>query len=93
MPVPSPSPPVSLPTPKSKVFVVHGHDLGVLTEVENFVLKANRKPVVLKNVSRPGRNLLDELLEHSKGISFAIVILSENDVGRAMEEKILPLGQ
>ena len=85
-PIPSPSPVNSLPPTKSRVFIVHGHNLGILAEVEAFVLKANKRPIVLKDQSRPGKNLLDELIQHSKGVQFAIVILSADDVARAEGE-------
>lgn len=76
-----PLPPLPPTTPR-RVFIVHGHDRGVLAEIEAFVLKAKWKPVVLKDQSSPGENLLDELVKHSRGVSFAIVILSADDVGR-----------
>ncbi|MFH1141864.1 MAG: nucleotide-binding protein [Chloroflexota bacterium] len=85
-PIPSPTPGISLPPTKPRVFIVHGHNLGILAQVEVFVLKANRKSVVLKDQSRPGKTLLDELVQLSRGVQFAIVILSADDVGRGKNE-------
>ena len=72
------------PPAKAKVFIVHGHDLGVLAEVEAFVLKANKTPVVLKG--QPGENLLDELGKKTKGVQFAIVTATGDDVGASKKK-------
>lgn len=84
--IPRPFPDIPLPPTRGSVFIVHGHNLGILAEVEAFVLKANKKPVVLKDQSRPGKTLLDELVQHSRGVQFAMVILSADDVGRGKNE-------
>lgn len=49
-------------------------------------MKANKKPVVLKDRSHPGKTLLDELVRYSRGVQFAIVILSADDLGRGKNE-------
>ena len=75
-------PKLTLAPIKRRVFIVHGHNNERLTEVENFVHKANWTPVVLKNVSQSGANLIDELVNHSKNISLAIIIVTGDDVAR-----------
>lgn len=84
--IPNPLPDIPLPPTRRGVFIVHGRNLGILAEVEAFVLKANKKPVVLKDQSRPGKTLLDEMVQHSRGVQFAVVILSADDVGRGKNE-------
>lgn len=84
---PHESPPSrSLIATKSKVFVVHGHNRSIKTEVENFVLRSNRDPVVLSDRSQPGENLIDELHQKSKDVKLAIVVATADDVGRGTNE-------
>ena len=37
----------------------------------------------MKDASSPTENLLDELIKHTKGVRFAIVIITADDIGRA----------
>ena len=70
---------------KPKFFIVHGHHRGARTEVELFVHQAKKTPVVLKDESQPGEDLLDELAKKTEDVSFAIVIMTADDVGASKE--------
>ena len=71
--------------PKS-VFVVHGHDDGLLTEVIEFIANINITPIVLKNVEGATKSLLDRFFEVGGSARFAIVLLSADDFGASRSQ-------
>lgn len=85
-----------------KIFVVHGHDNSLLTEVNLFLRKLNLEPVILHEQASRGRTIIEKIERHSN-VKFAIVLLTGDDVGkkndpdetlkpRARQNVILELG-
>lgn len=84
------------------IFLVHGHDTGRRETVRRFVEKATeREVVVLSEQPNGGKDLLGKLLTHARQASFAIILLTPDDVGgiangtlncRARQNVIFELG-
>ena len=74
-------------TTGSEVFIVHGHDHGakdtIAREVENLGLTA----VILHEQPNRGRTIIEKLEELAKSASFAIVLLTPDDLG-ALKDRI-----
>jgi len=68
-----------------KVFVVHGHDEGMLNEVARFIEHLGLKPIILKEQASEGKTL-PEKLESNQDIGYAIVLLTPDDTGKAKTE-------
>lgn len=66
----------------SKVFIVHGHDKMMLNAIESFVNRIGLDAVVLAEEANRGRTLIEKFEEHGD-VSFAVVLLSPDDVGRS----------
>ncbi|MEN6517899.1 MAG: nucleotide-binding protein [Methanospirillum sp.] len=68
------------------VFLVHGHDNGMKETVARFLEKLNLKVMILHERPSEGRTIIEKLEAQSKGVGFAVVLLTQDDVGRAAEE-------
>ena len=91
----------ALPIYKPKIFIVHGRDPLIKTEVARFLTKINLEPVILHERPNGGRTLIAKFQEESADIQFAIVLMTPDDVGglvsasqqpRARQNVIFELG-
>jgi predicted nucleotide-binding protein len=82
---------VALATPKAarhkmnRLFLVHGHDHPMLHEIEAFVRRIGLEPVVLMEEASRGDTVIEKV-ERYADVPFAIVLLSPDDVGRAVSD-------
>lgn len=79
-------------TDSSKVFVVHGRDVGAKSEVARFLERLQLQPVILHEQANEGKTLIEKFEAHSKETGYALIILSPDDLGSATDEqdKALP---
>jgi predicted nucleotide-binding protein len=80
----APVPPATA-KPKSKVFVVHGHDSVAREQLELVLHKLGLDPYVLANTSGGGLTIIEALESHIGGSAeaakFGIVLMTPDDVG------------
>lgn len=85
-----------------KVFIVHGHEPGVLNTVARFIEKLGLEPVILHEQPNENRTVIEKLEDHSEA-DFAIVLFTPDDIGhpakhpekakpRARQNVVLELG-
>lgn len=67
--------------PSSRVFVVHGHDEAIRDAVARFLEKLGLEPVILHEHPDQGRTIIEKFTDHAD-VSFAVVLLTADDVGR-----------
>lgn len=70
----------------NKVFIVHGHDNNTRNEAELLVKQLGFEPVVLFKKPNMGDTIIEKLLRESSEVSFAIVLYTKCDEGKAIEE-------
>lgn len=70
----------------NKVFIVHGHDSNTRNEAELLVKQLGFEPVVLFKQPNMGDTIIEKLLRESSEASFAIVLYTKCDEGKAIEE-------
>jgi predicted nucleotide-binding protein len=74
-------------TPKEmwsrRIFVVHGHDVALRSEVTRFLERLDLTPVVLHDLADRGRTLFAKLRDELSDVGFGIVLLTPDDLGRA----------
>jgi predicted nucleotide-binding protein len=75
-------------TSNNKVFVVHGHNDEVKLNVVRTLEKLGIEPIILHEKGNE-KNTLIELIENNSDVAFAIVLLSDDDVGKAQKDKEL----
>jgi predicted nucleotide-binding protein len=73
---------------ESKVFIVHGHDSGLLHSVARFINSFNIEPIILQEQTGNGQTIIEKL-EINSDVNFAIVLLTPDDLGKAMSGKEL----
>lgn len=90
-------------TMTKKVFVVHGHDDLAKIDVARLLERLKLEPVILHEQPDMGRTIIEKFTDHAAETSFAIVLLTPDDVGypkskpddrkeRARQNVILELG-
>ena len=89
------------PFDSKEVFIVHGHNEGARSQLKSLLAALGLQPIVLSEQTHRGRTIIEELEHHSKTCSFAIVLLTPDDVvgdhsqkpiWRARQNVILELG-
>jgi len=65
-----------------KVFVVHGHDDAAREMVARFLQQIGFAPIILFEQANQGRTVIEKVEKHGD-VSFAVVLLTPDDVGRA----------
>jgi predicted nucleotide-binding protein len=84
-----------------KVFLVHGRDENAKNEVALFLRKIGLDDIILHQRPSRGRHLLTKFQEEAEGASFAVVLMTPDDVGgivggphqkRARQNVVLELG-
>ena len=71
---------VSEPADDRKVLVVHGRNHELRERVARFLMKLDLEPVLLEEQAALGRTLIEKL-DSQAGPSFAVVIVTGDDVG------------
>jgi predicted nucleotide-binding protein len=72
-----------------KVFLVHGRDDGAREAVARFIEKLDLNPVILHEQASQGRTIVEKL-EHHGDVSYAIVLLTPDDVGGVSPNELRP---
>ena len=79
--------PVAKPVKKAvgnQVFIVHGHDTEAKLAVARTLEKLNYKPIILHEQATRGKTIIEKIEEYSD-VSFAVVLYTPCDLGRAKE--------
>lgn len=76
-------------TPKSKnIFIVHGHDGEARESVARYLTNIGFVPIILHEQANRGRTVIEKV-EANSDVSFAIVLLTPDDEGRAKDDSKL----
>ncbi len=70
---------------KSKVFIVHGHDDGLVNEISIHLMKLELDPVVLHEQANKGMTIIEKLEEHTN-VVYGIILYTPCDEGKAKGE-------
>jgi len=70
------------------VFIVHGHNNEVKIEVARTLEKLGLNPIILHEQPNAGKTIIEKFEKHSV-VGFAIVILTDDDLGRAKKDEDL----
>ena len=73
----------------NKVFVVHGHDQGLKTDIEQFIRQIGLDPIVLHRQPDKGRTLIEKFEQHSD-VGYAFILLTPDDIAYAIDQDTLP---
>lgn len=72
-----------------KVFIVHGHDTELKTDVELFLHSINLEPIVLHRQLDEGLTVIEKFEKHSD-VVYAIILLTPDDIGFSVSETVKP---
>ena len=72
-----------------RIFIVHGHDEGARQNVARFVERIGFEAVILSEQPNQGRTIIEKIEAHSD-VSFAVVLLTPDDVGGKAADSLQP---
>jgi len=72
-------------TDSKKVFIVHGHDNGMMESTARFIEKLGLNAILLHEQVNNGRTIIEKF-ESNSDVAYAIVLLSPDDLGRSVSE-------
>lgn len=78
------------PRSPDRVFVVHGRNEKARDDIVAFLTSVGLHGIVLHDQPNMGRHLLTKFIEEAKEVTFAVVIMSDDDVGSANGENLAP---
>ncbi len=93
-----PKPPVA-PTPSAapnssrspnRVFIVHGRNEAARSSVVDHLRDLGLDPIVLHDQPNMGRHLLTKFIQEADLVTFAVVLLTDDDVGGVSENALAP---
>lgn len=70
-----------------KIFIVHGHDDAAKQEMARTLEKAGFEAIILHEQADSGKTIIEKI-EKNTDVSFAVVLYTECDYGRAKEDDI-----
>ena len=68
------------------VFIVHGHDEEAKLQVESFLRDLELNPIILHKKASEGKTIIEKFEKYAN-VSFAIVILSPDDIGASKDQQ------
>jgi hypothetical protein len=74
------------PALSNRVFVVHGHDSGLKTDVERFLREIGLEPVVLHREPDQGATIIEKFEKHSD-VGYAVVLLTPDELAFTADQK------
>lgn len=70
----------------NKIFVVHGHDHTLTTEVENFLRDIGLEPIVLHKKPDEGQTIIEKFEKHSD-VGYAFILLTPDEIAYTIDQK------
>jgi predicted nucleotide-binding protein len=67
-------------TPQERVFIVHGHNLGIKEAVARFIERLGPAVIILHEQPNEGRTIIEKFESHSDA-DYAVVLLTADDTG------------
>lgn len=74
----------------NRVFVVHGRNEAARASVVDHLRRLDLEPIVLHDQPNMGRHLLTKFIEEAEVVTFAVVIMTDDDVGGASGASLSP---
>lgn len=73
----------------NQVFVIHGSDHGIKSEIARFLENLGLEPVILHEQADQGRTIIEKF-EQSAQAGFAVALLTPDDVGGTTQDNLQP---
>jgi predicted nucleotide-binding protein len=77
------------PAISNRVFIVHGHDAGLKTDLERFLRELGLEPVVLHREVDAGATVIEKFEKHAD-LGFAFVLLTPDEVAYTVDQIEVP---
>jgi predicted nucleotide-binding protein len=68
---------------KNKVFIVHGHDIGIRNTIARFISDAGLEPIILDEQPNQGLTIFEKFERLATQAAFAVVLFTPDDIAYA----------
>jgi predicted nucleotide-binding protein len=65
---------------RTRIFLVHGYDTGLLNEVARFLEKIKQTPLILREQPNAGKTIIEKFADYAD-VGYAIILLTPDDRG------------
>jgi predicted nucleotide-binding protein len=72
-------------TSSNKIFVVHGHDHALKSELENFLNDIGLEPIVLHKKPDEGQTIIEKFEKHSD-VGYAFILLTPDEIAYIIDQ-------
>jgi predicted nucleotide-binding protein len=73
-------------TKSARIFIVHGRDKKMKNAVIRAIKRAGLEPITLEAMPNRGKFIGEKLEDYSKGVDYAVILLSPDDKGYLKED-------
>ncbi len=73
--------------PSNKVFVVHGHDQALKTDIERFLQEIGLKPIILHRQPDQGQTIIEKFESNSNDVGYAFILLTPDDIAYTIDQE------
>lgn len=74
---------------RKKVFIVHGHDELLKSQVHIFLSQEGYEPIILHEQLNKGATIIEKLENNIDTVSFAVILYTACDEGKSVKESLL----
>jgi predicted nucleotide-binding protein len=67
--------------PKTKVFIVHGHDELAISQVSDVIRKLKLEPIVLRDQLDRSNTVIEKIEKQTNEVGFGVILYTECDIG------------
>lgn len=86
---PTPKPQATRPETNNRIFIVHGHDIAAVDQIELLLRRWGLEPIILRD--KPNMRLtVIEKIEANAEVGYGIVLLTPDDLGGVSKESLAP---
>lgn len=75
-------------TSSNKIFIVHGHDTPLKTELENFLSDIGIEPIILHKKPDEGQTIIEKFEKHSD-VGYAFILLTPDEIAYTIDQEKL----
>jgi len=86
---PTPKPQATRPETNNRIFIVHGHDIAAVDQIELLLRRWGLEPIILRD--KPNMRLtVIEKIEANAEVGYGMVLLTPDDLGGVSKESLAP---
>lgn len=80
---------VNIPQANNRIFIVHGHDITTVDQIELLLRRWGLEPIILRDKPNKGLTVIEKIEANSE-VGYGIVLLTADDLGGVGKDSLAP---